>query len=131
MFQRLSVANGTNPLRLAPCPVLMALQALWLVFPGPDPVPDPEPDPDPEPLPLPDPLPVPEPVPLPEPAPPAEKDDPAAPPPQFVHKSASNRTARARDRCVHENFMLSFSQETAAKLAHSQARAHRNRDMYS
>jgi hypothetical protein len=28
LFQRLSVANGTNPLRLAPCPVLMALQAL-------------------------------------------------------------------------------------------------------
>jgi hypothetical protein len=28
LTQRLSLAKGTNPLRLAPCPVLMTLQAL-------------------------------------------------------------------------------------------------------
>ena len=56
LFQRLSVAKGTKPLRLAPCPVPMALHALWLLPPEPEPVPPP----DPEPLPLPEPLPEPE-----------------------------------------------------------------------
>src|SRR4051812_28768911 len=58
-FHRLSPPKGRNPLRLAPCPVLIALHALW-VAPEPDP-------PEPEPLP-PDPLPEPFP-PLPKPPP--------------------------------------------------------------
>ena len=121
MFQRLSVAKGTNPFRLAPCPVLMALQALWL--PPPDP-------PLPEPLPLPDPLPEPVPLPEPEPVSPDEKVDPAAPPPQFTHEIANANTATAADRFLHENFIILFSQGITAITARSQAIRSRNRDMY-
>src|ERR1700682_1253073 len=69
LFQRLSVANGRNPLRLAPCPVLIALQALWFLLPDPAPLPNPFP-------------------PLPEPPPPDDDVEAAAPPPQPAHKSA-------------------------------------------
>lgn len=97
-FQRLSLAKGRKPLRVAPCPVLMALQALWLL--PPDPLPPPEPDPLPEPLPLPDPLP-----PLPEPVPPDEKVELGAPPPQWAHENANASTARAAGKFIHENFI--------------------------
>ena len=33
LFQRLSLLKGRKPLRLAPCPALIALQALWIVAP--------------------------------------------------------------------------------------------------
>ncbi len=119
LFQRLSLANGTNPLRLAPCPVLMALQALWVLLP--DPLPPPEPLPPPDPLP-----------PLPEPLPPDgdEKVEPAAPPPQFTHESAIASTAAAAVKFFQENFMPLFSQEIEAKTACSQAMPRGNRDMY-
>ncbi len=113
-FQRLSLAKGRNPLRLAPCPVLMALHALWLLVP--------EPDPDP----LPDPLPPPE---L-ELVPPDDNVEPGAPPPQFVHENANTSTARAAGKSFQENLMGLFSQGTAAKTARSQALPRRNRDMY-
>jgi hypothetical protein len=107
-FQRLSLPKGRNPLRLAPCPVLIALQALW-VAPEPDP---PEPEP-PEPLP-PDPLPLPpDPLPpLPEPAPPAFRVEPVVPPPQFAQASASARVAVAASSLVQGKCMLLLSQET-------------------
>src|SRR5690348_10369348 len=112
-FQRLSLAKGTNPLRLAPCPVLMAPQALcWLL-------PEPEPEPLPEPLPEPDPLPLPDP--LPEPDPPDENVEPAAPPPQFAHETAKASTTSAASAFFHENFMILFSQGIAPKMARSQA----------
>ena len=122
LFQRLSVAKGTKPLRLAPCPVPMALHALWLLPPEPEPVPPP----DPEPLPLPEPLPEPEPV------PPDEDDnvDPDVPPPQFVHEIANATTARAAGSFFHENFIILFSQELAAKIERGQAMAGGIRDMY-
>ena len=90
-FQRLSLAKGRNPLRLAPCPVLMALQALWLLLP----------EPEPPPLPLPDPLP-----PLPELPP----DDSVAapepvPPPQFTHEKANASAPEAASSLIQENFM--------------------------
>src|SRR3954447_18563646 len=74
-FHRLSLPNGRNPLRLAPRPALMALQALWVA-------PEPEP-PEPE---LPEPLPLPPlaPEPLPLPAPPVLRFEPLEPPPQFM-----------------------------------------------
>jgi hypothetical protein len=95
----------------------MAPQALWLLLP--DPLPPPEPLPLPEPLPDPDPVadPVPFPVPLDE----DEKVDPAAPPPQFAHDSASANAARVAIRFFQENFMPLFSQEIAAKTVCSQA----------
>ena len=45
-FQRLALLKGRNPLRLAPWPALIALQALWLL-PPPEPLPPPLP---PEPM---------------------------------------------------------------------------------
>ncbi len=120
LFQRVSLAKGTNPFRLAPCPALMALQALWLL--------PPEPDPPPEPLPPPDPLPLPEPEldPLDE----DEDVEPVVPPPQFAQENANASTAIAAGRFFHETFMSLFSQETAAKAARSQAMPHGIQDMY-
>ncbi len=115
LFQELSLANGRNPLRLAPCPVLIALQALWLLPPEPAPPPDP----------LPEPLP-----PLPAPVPPDEGVEPVAPPPQFAHENASASNARAAGNFLDGNFMPLFSPEIAAKIAHSQSVPRRNRDMY-
>jgi hypothetical protein len=84
LFQRLSVAKGMNPFRLAPCPKLMAEQALLAPLP-PEPEPEPPlPDPLPEPLP-PEPVPdePPEPVPAeplpPDPLPPEPEPDPLPP----------------------------------------------------
>ena len=122
LFQRLSVAKGMNPLRLAPGPVLMALQALWLL------------PPEPEPLPEPDPLPLPEPPPLPEPEPaPLDEDDnvdPEVPPPQFTHESANASTATAAGSFFHENFIILFSQEIGVRMARSQAMPNGIQDMY-
>jgi hypothetical protein len=104
-FQRLSLAKGRNPLRLAPCPVLMALQALWLLPPEPEPdppLPEPEPDPDPE-LVAPD-----------------ENVEAVPPPPQFAHESTSASTASAASPFFHKNCMALFSQEIAAKSVCSQ-----------
>ena len=50
LFHKLSLANGMNPFKLAPCPTLMALQALLLPWPPPEPLPEPLP-PEPDPLP--------------------------------------------------------------------------------
>src|SRR6266446_10578363 len=84
LFQRLSLAKGTNPLRLAPWPVPGALQALWLL--------------------LPDPVPPPEPLPPPEPVPPDEDEnvEPVAPPPQFVHETANASTLSAAGKFFQE-----------------------------
>jgi hypothetical protein len=121
LFQRLSLAKGTKPLRLAPCPVLMALQAPWL----------PPPDPEPEPPPDPEPLPPPEPLPEPEPDPPDDDNvDPEVPPPQFVHKSANASTAKATGSSFHENFIILFSQESAARTERGQAMPGGIQDMY-
>src|SRR5277367_977144 len=92
LFQRLSLLNGTKPLRLPPWPALIALQALWVLPPDPDP-PDPElPDP-PLPLPLlPDPDPLP---PLPEPPAPVANIEVVLPPPQFAQASANPSTLPA------------------------------------
>ena len=122
LFQRLSLAKGRNPLRLAPCPVLIALQALWL---------PPEPEP-PDPLPPPEPLP-PEPLPpLPEPLPPpAASVEPVVPPPQFAHASANASAPVAASSLLQENFMPLLSQETAAKPCDVRSCPVANRDMYS
>lgn len=123
-FQRLSPPKGRNPLRLAPCPVLIALQALW-VAPEPDP-PKPEP---PEPLP-PEPLPEPFP-PLPEPAPPVFRVDPVVPPPQFAHASAKASALVAASSLVQEKCMPLLSQETVGKARDVRPYPAENRDMYS
>src|SRR6266852_4420825 len=106
VFQRLSLAKGRNPLRLAPCPVLMALHALWLL----------PPEPEPEPLPLPDPLPDPLP-PLPEPPPPDDSVEAPEdkPPPQSAQERASTSAAVTASNLFEEDFMSLFSPETAAK----------------
>ena len=108
-FQRLSLAKGRKPFRLAPCPVLIAPQALWVLLPEPDP---PEPLLPPEPLP-PEPLP---PEPLPVPLPPADSVELlAAPPPQFAQASANTSAPVADSILVQENFMPLLSQETTGK----------------
>ena len=103
LFQRLSLANGRKPLRLAPCPVLIMLQALWLLLP--------------EPAPLPDPLP-----PLPEPPPPGDNVEAPAPPPQPAHKSASASRPNAADKLFPQSFIDSIftgnGGETNAKSGH-------------
>jgi hypothetical protein len=110
LFQRLSAGNGTKPLRLAPWPVLIAPQALWLLLP--DPLPPPELLPPPDPLP-----PLPEPLPLDE----DENVEPAAPPPQFTHESAIASAAAAVIGFFQENFIPLFSQEIEEKTVCSQA----------
>ena len=106
VFQRLSLAKGRNPLRLAPCPVLMALHALWLL----------PPEPEPEPLPLPDPLPDPLP-PLREPPPPDDSVEAPEdkPPPQSAQERASTSAPVTASNLFEEDFMSLFSPETAAK----------------
>ena len=118
VFQRLSLANGRNPLRLAPCPVLMAPQALWLLLPEPEPPPDPPP--------LPDPLP-----PLPELPPDDSVDAPElVPPPQFTHEKANASTLEAASSLIQENCMTLLSQETAAKPREVRPIPRRKGDMY-
>jgi hypothetical protein len=121
LFQRLSAGNGTKPLRLAPWPVLIAPQALWVLLP--DPLPPPELLPPPDPL-----LPLPEPLPLDEDE--DENVELAAPLPQFTHESANASTAAAKIKFFQENFMPLFSLETGAKTVCSQACLGRNQDMY-
>src|ERR1043166_6825631 len=88
LFQRLSVANGTNPLRLAPAPRLMALQDGEL--PPVPPLPPPEPPDPPEP---PEP---PEPDPPPLVFPPGWPDPATTPPPQPMRRRASNKLVMRR-----------------------------------
>jgi len=123
-FQRLSLPKGRNPLRLAPCPVLIALQALW-VAPEPDP---PEPEP-PEPLP-PDPLPEPFP-PEPEPPPPVFRVEPVVPPPQFEQASAIANAVVAASSLIAEKCMPLLSQETVGKPCDVRPYRAENTDMYS
>ena len=120
-FQRLSLPKGRNPLRLAPCPVLIALHALW-VAPEPDP-------PEPEPLP-PDPLPDPFP-PLPEPLPPVFRVEPVVPPPQFVQASASASAAVPASSLIAEKCMPLLSQEMQDKPCDLRPCSAENWDMYS
>src|ERR1700690_1858042 len=97
-FQRLSLPKGRKPLRLAPCPALIALQALWGFPPEPEP-PDPLP---PDPLRPPDLLP-----PLPEL--PDDRFEPAAVPPQFVHASINASAPMAASNLIQKGFMPSLS----------------------
>lgn len=108
VFQRLSLANGRNPFRLAPCPALMALHALLLGLPPP-----------PEGL-LPPELP-----PLPD-----EEDwlEFAAPPPQ--PERAIPNTHSSAPLSILENRIRRFSWKTAAVRHGMRPPCAPNQDMY-
>src|ERR1700730_979987 len=111
LFQRLSLTNGGKQLRLAPCPVLIALQALCLLLP--------------EPAPLPDPLP-----PLPGPPPPGDNVEAPAPPPQPPHKRASASKPDTASKFCPQNSIDSIFIGNGSETNASQVMSGKNRDMY-
>jgi hypothetical protein len=127
-FQRLVLLNGRKPFRLAPWPVFMALQAVWLLPLEPDPPELLPPDP-----PLPDPLLPPELPPLLlEPLPPLDEViEVDKLPPQLASVSTNASAPVAARPLLQEKFMPLLFQEMVGGLREVRSCPWENRDMYS